>query len=157
MSEARHPFERGPYLNAAVLCEKVLQERDGVNSVIRIVDRLTLTASGPEPPEEMLPMAQTLWLYVGFKSGTARGVKQLTVRLQKPSGKSPPVQNFPLNFEGEDDRGINLAAQMTMEIDEVGVWWFDLNLDGVPVTRLPLRVIYLRQPTPGTTQGGRPQ
>jgi hypothetical protein len=29
----------GPYLNAALLCEKVLQERDGVLSIIRIIDR----------------------------------------------------------------------------------------------------------------------
>jgi len=33
----------GPYLIAAVLCEKVLQEKDETVSIIRMVDRITLT------------------------------------------------------------------------------------------------------------------
>ena len=32
----------GPYLAAAFLCEKVLQEKDEAVSIIRIIDRVTL-------------------------------------------------------------------------------------------------------------------
>lgn len=32
----------GPYVNAALICEKVLQETDGVLSVVRIIDRFTI-------------------------------------------------------------------------------------------------------------------
>jgi hypothetical protein len=150
------PFERGPYLNAAVLCERVLTEQDGVNSLIRIIDRVTLNAIGPEPPTEMPGSVHAFWLYIGFKSGSARGVKTLTVRIQKPAGDSPAPLNVPVHFEGEDDRGINLALQMQLSIDVAGLWWFHISLDGVFVTKLPLRVIYMPQLTP-PTQGGRPQ
>ena len=156
MAKERHPFERGPHLLAAVLCERVLTEQDGVNSLIRIVDRITLT--GPAPPLELQPFNHTLWLYMSFKSGSARGVKDLIIRIQKPSGDSPPAQALPVNFEGEDDRGANLIVQLQLEIDVVGVWWFDISLDGVHVTKLPLRIIDMRQQAklapPG--QGGRP-
>ena len=45
----------GPYLAAAVLCEKVLQEKDGVLSAIRLVDRFIITASGTQPPGRKQP------------------------------------------------------------------------------------------------------
>ena len=44
----------GPNVVAAVFCEKVLQEKDGVLSAIRIVDRFTVSVeapSGAAPPE----------------------------------------------------------------------------------------------------------
>lgn len=156
MPEERHPFEGGPHLAAAVLCERVLMEQDGVASLIRIVDRIVHTATGPEPPLELQPFRYALWLYLSFKSGRARGVKDLTLRIQKPSGASPPAQTFPVNFEGEDDRGANIVVQLQLEIDVAGLWWFDLSLDGVHVTRLPLRIIYMRQARPGPPgrQGG---
>lgn len=40
----------GPYLQAALLCERVMEEKDGVLSVIRIIDRLIHTALGPAGP-----------------------------------------------------------------------------------------------------------
>lgn len=155
MEKHRHPFDMGPFLTAAALCERVLTEQDGVNSLIRIVDRLTITAGGSEAPENMPPSQHLLSLYISFKSGTARGVKQLMVRIQKPDGNSPQPLSVPLNFEGEDDRGTNLIMQIQFEIDVVGLWWLDVSLDDNHVTKLPLRVIYLRQPSlQGPTLGG---
>ena len=151
-----HPFDRGPYLATAVLCEHVLTEQDGVNSLIRIVDRITHTATGPAAPVELQPFTYRLWLFISFKSGSARGVKELGIRVQKPSGESPQAQNLPVNFEGEDDRGVALVIQMELQIDVVGVWWFNITLDDVPVTRLPLRIIYMRQ-TMLPRPGGRPE
>jgi hypothetical protein len=43
----------GPYLAAAVFCEKVLQEKDSVYTLVRIVDRLIMHATGVNPPEKM--------------------------------------------------------------------------------------------------------
>lgn len=144
----RHPFERGPYLAAAVLCERILTEQDGVNSLVRIVDRVTHTVTGPNPPPTLQPFEYTLWAFIAFKSGSARGTKELTIRAQKPSGESLQPQTFPMNFEGEDDRGANLAVQMQLTLDMAGVWWFEISLDAEVVTRLPFRIIYMRQSVP---------
>lgn len=45
----------GPYLNAAFLYERVLEQKDGVLSAIRIVDRLTCdyTVSTEKPSSEI--------------------------------------------------------------------------------------------------------
>ncbi len=48
-------FEQGPYLTVAALCDKALQEKDGVISLIRVVDKLTSSAVGPDAPEQMPP------------------------------------------------------------------------------------------------------
>jgi hypothetical protein len=147
-------FEGGPYLSAALLCEKVLAEAEGVKSAIRIIDRITRTAVGPEPPEQMKPFTHQLYFLVRLKSGSARGPKNLEIRLTKPSGESPPSARQTVNFEGEDDRGLDVVAEMQMELDQVGLYWFDVYLDNERLTRVPLRVVYLRQFTAKREQGG---
>jgi hypothetical protein len=46
----------GPYLIAALICEKVLQEKDGTVSIIRMVDRVTLTTQAALSPETLPPI-----------------------------------------------------------------------------------------------------
>lgn len=138
------PFSQGPFLAAAFLCETVLQEQDGRNSVIRILDRVTRTVVGPEPPEAMEPFWYQLTLYLSFKSGSARGPMMLEVRLQKPSGGSPNPYAQELNFEGDDERGINVNGNLNIQFETPGLYWFDVYLDAQRVTRIPPRVIYSR-------------
>lgn len=133
---------RGPFLGAAVLCEKVLNERDGVISVIRIVDRITLTAQGGTL-HEMPPGIVNLNLFLMFKSGDARGAYQVSVRTISPSGPVISTAQFPLLMEGED-RGAALVAQIALEVREEGIYWFDVLLEENLVTRIPLRIIWQR-------------
>ena len=50
-------FEGGPYLITAAFCEQVIEDKSGVLSLIRIVDRMYITAQGPNAPDEMPPAA----------------------------------------------------------------------------------------------------
>ncbi|MGH9740926.1 MAG: hypothetical protein ACRD51_01105, partial [Candidatus Acidiferrum sp.] len=64
--------EGGPYLQMACFCEKVLNEKDGVLSIIRVIDRLTVNASGPDSPEQM-PAGQINEIVPGLvESGGSR-------------------------------------------------------------------------------------
>lgn len=141
----QHPFSDGPHLQTAVLCEKVLVEQDGVKSAIRIFDRQTRTATGPTPPMEMESFVMEAFLLLQFKSGSARGTYQLQVSLQKPSGESIQPVNSAINFEGEDDRGTDIVANLALSLDMTGLYWFDIYLNGTRVTRVPMRVVYLPQ------------
>lgn len=153
------PFTDGPYLQTACLCEKVLEEQDGVKSAIRIIDRVIHAVVGPSPPDEMEPFPYDVFLLIKLKAGSARGTMPLTVRLIKPSGESPSPITTDLYFEGEDDRGIDVAAKMTIRFEQPGLYWFDVSLGDERLTRIPLRVIYSRQPIPGGAghppQGGQ--
>lgn len=150
---------QGPFLQAAFLCEQILDEKDGVKSAIRIIDRITRQAVGPNPPEEMEPFDYETKMLIKFKSGRARGPMRLQLRLQRPSGDSPPPTIQTVYFEGEDDRGVDIVGTMKFRFEVPGLYWLNVELDGVQITRMPLRVIYLPQVTqiPPGAEGPPPQ
>ncbi|MEX1253551.1 MAG: hypothetical protein WEE64_04345 [Dehalococcoidia bacterium] len=138
----------GPFLTTAVLCEKVLEDKDGVLSAIRIVDRIIQTAVGTEAPDEMPPVPVNLTALISFKSGAARGRHTIKLRPETPAGFSLPETALQIHFEGED-RGANLVLQLGLQANQEGLYWFDVLLDDQLVTRMPLRIMYQRLQTAG--------
>ena len=135
--------QTGPHLKAAVFCGDVIEGKDGVLSLIRVIDRLVITAGGAQIPAEMPPVPQVLKLVVMLVSGRAKGTHDLELRIEKPDGTSLSGWQNTVFFEGED-RGANLIAEIPMKFENEGLYWFDLLLDGTLLTRLPFRVIYQR-------------
>lgn len=109
----------GPYLVAALLCEKVLQEKDGTISVIRMIDRITLTVNTLDLPETIPSTIINLSALISLKSGSARGKGIVKLRVETPSGLKLLDQLLPVLFEG-DDRGVNLIVAFNMVIDQEG-------------------------------------
>ena len=136
----------GPWFAMAVFCEKVLEDKDGVLSAIRIVDRFFFTASGPAAPEKMPPTPIQLTALVSLKSGFAKGSYTVRLRPTTPSMVKMPEQSVPILLEG-DDRGSNVIINMVMTVKEDGLYWFDVFLGERLVTRMPLRIVYQRLTT----------
>jgi hypothetical protein len=90
------PIEGGPYLSVATLCERALQETDGVISLVRIVDRWTV--SGPTEDMPLTPIQATMVLM--FKSGFHRGPGRLTVTPTTPREVALLAMETPVHFEG---------------------------------------------------------
>jgi hypothetical protein len=145
MADKDKQSERGPFLSAALLCEMVLVEQNGVKSAIRIVDRVTRTSVGPNPPPEMEPFDYHLKLLIKFKSGWARGVHKVKVQPAKPSGELMPELVRSVLFEGEEDRGVDIIIDSIFKLDETGIYWVYIYLNDIRVTQIPLRVIYIPQ------------
>jgi len=135
--------ETGPYLKAAVFCTDVIEGKDGVLSLIRVIDRATLTAGGPEAPAEMPPVLRELKLVLMFISGRARGTQSVKVKLEKPDASMKEEWTGTVFFEGED-RGANLIIQMNLTFELQGLYWFHLFLGDSLLTKLPFRLIYQR-------------
>jgi hypothetical protein len=133
----------GPYLQVAVLCEKVLQEATGTLSAIRIVDRVTATAQSQGAPETMPPVNISLTALIVFRSGDAKGTYAVTLQPVFPSGLKPQYISAPILLEGED-RGAHLIFDLNFQAREEGLYWFDVSIKGELVTRIPLRVLYQR-------------
>lgn len=127
----------GPHLALAILCDRVLQEKDGVMSLIRVVDRFNV--SGTE--REMPPSPVQTTLVVVLKSGDYDGKGHIKVRPQAPSGKLVMEREFPVLFEGQD-RGVGIVASITFMLDEEGLYWIDVLFEDAVMTRIPLRVVY---------------
>jgi len=134
------PIEGGPYLAAAFFCEKALREVDGVNTFVRVVDRWTVTG----PTETMPQTAIQATLVVIFKSGIHRGTGELTIALTSPSDRTLQSFTVPVHFEGDEDRGIAVILPMLFPVEEAGLYWFRVSLDGRSFSEVPLRVIYHR-------------
>ena len=145
------PIQGGPYLAAAFLCERALREVDGVNSFVRVIDRWTVTGPTETMPQTAIPAT----LVVIFKSGIHRGSGQLVITPTSPSDVRLPALTIPVHFEGDEDRGIAVILQMAFPVQEPGLYWFNVSLDGQSFSAIPMRVVYHRvvpmqmPPSPG--------
>ncbi len=137
------PLSGGPYVTQALFCERVLREVDGVMSVIRVIDRITHTERGPNPPSDMPEVNYPLTLVISLKSGRARGRHQITIVPEQPSGETLQPISVSINFEGEG-RGANIVTGINLPFRIEGLYWFNVSCDENLLTRIPLEVQYAR-------------
>lgn len=142
-TQAGNPFERGPYVQIAALCEYALHEADGVLSLVRLIDVITHTERGPSPPAEMPEFHFPLNLVITLKSGAARGRHDITIVPQQPSGETLRPITLSVNMEGEG-RGVNVYSRIDIPYKLEGLHWFNVLFDSKPITRIPLEVRYSR-------------
>src|SRR5215831_7001617 len=81
-TEDNRMSNRLPYVAAALICEKVLQETNGSISIIRLADRVDITKP-PDFPAGVKPMIQ-LNGFVSLKSGDTKGDFTLTIEGTNP-------------------------------------------------------------------------
>ena len=136
----------GPFICAALFCEKILKETDGVLTAVRIIDRFIVRGES----EEMGKKTILFTILISMKSGDFRGRAEITLQPFKPSGKELPKISFPVNFEGDSDRGVGIAVPTRIDVDEDGVYWFKVKCGDELITRMPLRILYQRVPTTGS-------
>jgi len=142
------PFETGPFVKAAFICERMLEERDGVPSFIRVVDRLQAATQGPSAPSEMPPITQIVTLVVCLVAGEARGSSDILIRIEYPSGLSKDLVAQRARFAGEE-MAVNIIGQFQITFPIAGLYWLDILVDGRRITRVPYRVEYTRTMTAG--------
>jgi hypothetical protein len=116
-----HMAANGPYIQTACICERVLQEQDGVLSAIRIIDRAVVNVPASRSPDTVPPFALTHTLLICLKSGEARGSMSLHLSVEQPNGIRTPDQILPVFFEGED-RGVNLILPMQLQLPHAGLY-----------------------------------
>lgn len=132
----------GPYLVAAVLCENVLIEQNGILSAIRIIDRITITP-GPGAPEVMPPFPVQVRCLIIFRAGIAQGSYPIRLNVTNPAGNEFSLATLPVLFEG-NDRGVNLNLTLNFEVRQEGLYWFGVYIHDQLFTRVPLRILYQR-------------
>ena len=149
--ETKYPFERGPYIQNAAFCERVLREGDGVISLIRVIDVINHNEGGPEPPQEMRKFRYPLTMVLTLKAGSSKGRHEVTIEPELPSGERMSATTVTVQMEGEG-RGTNILAPMDIQYSMEGLYWFNVKFNGVVLTRMPLQVRYSR--LVGASTGG---
>ncbi|HYU31157.1 MAG TPA: hypothetical protein VEW48_03270 [Thermoanaerobaculia bacterium] len=124
------PENTNPIVSIACICEKALQEKDGLISLIRVVDTLYLPrAYGTE-----------LYIVLALKSGAIRGKFDVDLVFRPPSGKDQLVYSWQFLLEG-DGHGVNLLAPLSLiPPEEQGLSWFDVTCNGEVLTSIPFRL-----------------
>lgn len=132
------PKQPTPIVVSAVLCEKVLQEKDNVISIIRIID--TLTTEKPIPPDTTTPMLLTL--FVSLRSGSASGEHRATMEVRRPSGLVKKVETEWTAQLPSDPLGlVNFVIALPVIPNEVGVYTVDVLWDGEPIASVPFKLL----------------
>ena len=148
-------FETGPYLKMACFCEQILREINGVATVVRVIDRLTHTDSKPDAPAEMPPVTYGMKLVIMLIPGQALGRHELKVERELPSGIRDKPIAFTVQMEGSN-RGANIVVDTKMTFPLEGLYWFNVYLDDVLLTKIPVQVLYQRIAIPGVAPGTAP-
>ncbi len=63
-----------------------------------------------------------------------------------------PETIIAVNFEAPDEKAAQIIGQITMGVTEAGLYWIVVTLAGEECTRIPLRIVYQRQPMVQTGQ-----
>lgn len=131
---------KGPFLAMAVFCDSVIEGKDGPLSIIRIVD----TANVAIPPDTKHPfrIPINITLITGFRAGVAKGTYSLKLEVETPTNKTSVIGETPISFQGPAEQGANVISNLELQIQDEGVYWFNIYLEDEFMTRVPLRVAY---------------
>jgi hypothetical protein len=136
-------YDTGPFVTLAVFCDQAIEDKQGVVTLIRIVDQVTLQAAGEGAPKELPPgQAINTTLVIGLKAGKARGRQDVQVTFVHPDGTQHPGPDIPVHFSQGDHQGMNVILQAGVILSDAGVYWAEVSVNKRLVTKTPLEVRY---------------
>jgi hypothetical protein len=132
-----------PYLKCGVICEQVLTEQDNVLSLIRIVDRFTITITGREPPDQLPQGIKIMTIVMCWTGGL--GTHEAAFNIQSPGGETQPSpQSWSFNLDALN-RSHSIILKLPVQIRRQGVYWIQFILNSEVKSRIPFQVIYQKQ------------
>jgi hypothetical protein len=144
---------RKPLVAVACVCERVLQEKDNVHSIIRIVDTLNLEVPATLPPNVRPPVPVTV--YVSLKGGEAAGSHVIALVLRSPSGKRSHAFDWRVSFESPE-QGANAMLNLTItEPQFEGLYWIDVMWKDEVLTGIPFKLRLAARQVEGSPSTGQ--
>ncbi len=137
-----------PFVSVATLCDAVLEGKDNVLSIIRIVDTYTVNKTPPPAPVQLPPGALPAVVVKGLislRAGDLVGEHRISLVLENPKGERKtlsPAGGWPVVFRG-GEHGVNIRLEFPLGVKNYGLCWFDVffgEQESVLLTRIPLRL-----------------
>jgi len=134
----------GPYVQAALLCERVVQESGGRVTIVRLIDRVVTPAA--VPLAQIPPTIVSCHAVIILKTGSRPGNYKLRLLLKSPSNRPLREFSLPIILPDEEDQGINVVMPIQFTANEEGVYWFEVRLgdEELPLTKTSLRLVLRR-------------
>lgn len=132
---------------AAVFCERAIEDKEGVLSLIRVVDKFSVmplvprdASSGPIP-EQMPPVPLHITMVLMLKSGNASGNHEVQFLIEDPSGETKALPEAPVPVLLTEGGGTNLTVALQLDVHHTGMFWVHVLVDGRELTEMPLDVV----------------
>jgi len=135
-------YDTGPFVSLATFCDSVIEGKDNVLSIIRVIDRIGVDAAGPEAPDDLPPGIVRTTLVIGLKAGSARGRHTIQIVMEHPDGSQNPSPETAINFTGGASAGVNMILPVAFQATGAGLYWADIKVNKRLVTRVPLLIDY---------------
>lgn len=134
----------GPFIKVACFCDNVIEGKDNVFSLIRIVDIINHHAQGADVPDEMPPFPYKLKMVIMIAPGMARGRHNLKIVPENPMGLRDSENAHKLTVHLEEGRAMNLIADYAFVFDHEGAYMFHVLLEDIHLTSIPLTIRFNR-------------
>jgi len=150
MAKGKNPKKKvgGPFLAAAVLCNSITEDSDGVVSAIRIVDeiRAVLTPNAPADfPSKAKPVELSLFALIIIRRGDAApGKHQLSLVIERPDGSRDELKNEDVQMPDYPNGTATVKAKLSMKLFSQGTFWIDVILGKQLLTRMALNLVLQR-------------
>lgn len=131
-----------PYVAAALFCDRVIEGKDGSLTAVRIVDTVAAQVKETFDPAAPLPVPVPTLLVV-LRAGELTGKHHLQIRHRPSAGKVLATVSLDILLDGEE-RGAQAIIEYGVQWLSAGLHWFELELDGRQLTRMPLRISWQR-------------
>jgi len=158
MTAAKKPKKKtgGPFVAAAVFCNSVTEDSDGVVSALRIVDEIRI-AVGPHAPADFPskdnPVETALFVLIMIRRGDAApGKHKLRLVVEAPSGKTRELQRVACEMPAHPNGTATIKARVALKLLSAGVFWIDVILGKERLTRMALNLVVQRTDAPESAQ-----
>ena len=139
MTKARKRVNH-PWVQAAVLCDQVVEDKTGSFSLIRIVDKFTMRR--PPDWDGKTHIEIRLTTFIAFKSGDVKGHRTLRLYHTSPKGKKKKMIERQVEFLG-GNCSTNIAMHINFGIKAEGTHWIDVYIQNWLATRIPVTLEFL--------------
>lgn len=126
-----------PRVRIATLCEQVLIEKDEVVSVIRVIDRVNLSAKPAVMPETVVHPTYC----VSLVDLTADTEYKFELCLETPNGERKSLMMWPARVANSAMNAL-LVLRLNLTVRQHGRHWIVLLIEGQEITRTQLVVHY---------------
>lgn len=138
------------------ICQWALEERDGVLSAFRIIDRVEVDIPTDVPPGAIVVATQVACFAVlSFKSESPEDFEVVFTAIA-PSEQRIQPQTFKIHTDG-GSHGHQMRIGMNFDPRDIGLWWVEVAVNGTVALRMPLALVLPTDPNSSLENRSRGQ
>jgi hypothetical protein len=135
----------------AVVCERIMVERDNVPSLIRMVDLFRIPSNAPRLGSGgLLPIPMSIYMMIRISPDDDAAHSASFTVIRPDGSQKPPLELFANQIAApsiapDGDRTFNTAALVGVEVTNFGKHRIVLNFDGQPVTETSFFILEMNE------------